>query len=157
MVDENVIVPEEKPLGMAESFLMRASKKLSEAEGYLAGPLPNRPESISASQECIELSIKAVFLLLKAKYPKRHWFKDEEFEELLERVPEELKHLDFLRLFLCSKFWSAFYDVAKYGDEKLGVGPEKLFKREEAELAIRHARECFHVADRLHSYMRHNA
>ena len=84
--------------------------------------------------------MKAMFLLLRAEYPRRHWFKDEEFEVLLDKVPEKLQHLDFPRLFLYSKFWSGFYETAKYGDEKLGVGPEKLFRREEAELALRHAR-----------------
>jgi hypothetical protein len=40
---------------MAESFLKRASKKLGEAEGHLKQL--NYPESISSSQECIELSV----------------------------------------------------------------------------------------------------
>ncbi|MDI6813773.1 MAG: HEPN domain-containing protein [Desulfitobacteriaceae bacterium] len=132
----------EKSLNLAESFLKRAYKKLGEAEGYLKPAVSNCPESISASQECIELSVKAMFLLLMAEYPKRHWFKDEEFEALLEKVPEKLRHLDFPRLFLYSKFWMGFYETAKYGDEKLGVGPERLFRKEEAELALRHAREC---------------
>jgi hypothetical protein len=37
------------------------------------------------------------------------------------------------RLFLYSKFWGAFYETAKSGDERLGVGPEKLFRKEEAQ------------------------
>ena len=153
---ERVAVPE-KCLSMAESFLKRAFKKLDEAEGYVKSAVPNCPESISASQECIELSIKTMFLLLVAEYPKRHWFKDEEFEALFGKVPEKLQYLDFPRLFLYSKFWSGFYEIAKYGDEKLGVGPEKLLRKEEAELALRHARECWQAAERLHSYAKYGS
>ena len=151
-----IVVPE-RSLAMAESFLRRASKKLSEAEGHLRPPMPNCPESISASQESIECSFKAMFLLLKEEYPKRHWFRDEELEALFERIPEELHYLDFPRLFLYSKFWAGFRETAKYGDERLGVGPEKLFRKEEAELALGHAKECFMAAQRLRDYVRHRA
>lgn len=145
----------EKSLSMAESFLKRASKKLGEAEGHLKQL--NYPESISSSQECIELSVKAMFLLLTSEYPKRHTFKDEEFEELFKRIPEKLRYLDFPRLFLYSKFWGTFYETAKYGDERLGVGPEKLFGKEEAELALKHARECRYAAEVLLNYVKQGA
>jgi HEPN domain-containing protein len=149
MGGEHVTVPE-KSLSMAESFLKRARKKLGEAEEHLKQM--NYPESVSSSQECIELSIKAMFLLLMAEYPKRHTFRDEEFEKLFEKVPEELRYLDFPRLFLYSKFWGGFYEAAKYGDERLGVGPERLFRKEEAELALKHAGECRLAADILLSH-----
>jgi len=67
-----------------------------------------------------------MFLLLTAEYPKKHRFRDEEFEALFEKVLKKLRYLDFPRLFLYSKFWSSFYETAKYGDERLGVGPEKM-------------------------------
>jgi HEPN domain-containing protein len=149
---ERLSVPE-KSINIAESFLRRAFKKQREAEEHLKQL--NYPESISSSQECIELSIKAMFLLLTAEYPKRHAFRDEEFEALFEKVPEELRYLDFPRLFLYSKFWGAFYEAAKYGDERLGVGPEKLFRKEEAELALMHAGECRQAAERLFSYVKY--
>jgi HEPN domain-containing protein len=145
----------EKSLHMAESFLSRASHKIDEAEEHLKWM--RYPESISSSQECIELSIKAMFLLLTADYPKRHIFKDEEFEALFEKVPKELSYLEFPRLFLCSKFWSSLYEVAKYGDERLGVGPEKLFGKEEAELALTHAKKCWSATQTLLSYVKRKA
>jgi HEPN domain-containing protein len=141
------MVVSDKSMSMAESFLRRARNKLSEAEGHLN--YANYPESISSSQECIELSIKAMFLLLKGEYPKKHKFEDEEFEALFKKVPEELRYFNFPKLFLYSKFWSNFYEVAKYGDERLGVGPEKLFEKEEAELALKHAKECELAAQTL--------
>jgi HEPN domain-containing protein len=75
--------------GPAESFLKRALKKESEAEDHLRNL--NYAESVPSSQECIELSIKAMFLLLTAEYPKGHIFKDEELEALFEKIPDKLR------------------------------------------------------------------
>lgn len=125
---------------MADSFARRASHKEEEAQANLK--MSNIPESISASQECIELSIKAIFLLLTDKYPKKHEFEEDEYVHLLKKVPKQIQFLNFGRLFILSKFWSNFYTVAKYGNEKFGIGPEKLFNKEEAELALKHAKEC---------------
>jgi len=143
----------EKSIEMAESFLRRAKNKLEEAKSHLNSF--NYPESISASMECIELSIKAIFLLLQEEYPKRHEFKDEEFMKILEKVPKELEYLNFPRLFLISKFWLNLYTVAKYGQENFGIGPEKLFKKDEAELALKHAEECKHAASMLESHVKY--
>jgi len=90
-----------------------------------------------------------VFLLLTDSYPKKHEFKDEEFEPLLDKVPADLRYYNFPRLYLLHKLWSGFYTVAKYGYDKVGTGPEKLFQKEEAELAIKHAEDCRRVADML--------
>jgi len=138
---------------MAESFLKRARSKLDEAKGYLESY--HYPESISASQECIELSIKAIFMLLQEKYPKKHEFSEEEFEAILKKISDKLKYLDFHKLYLYSKFWLSFYTVAKYGLEKIGVGPEKLFEKEEAGLALKHADKCYYGASQLRNYMKH--
>jgi len=104
---------DKKSIEMADSFLKRAWHKLDEAEIHLKSF--HYPESISASQEVIELSIKAIFLLLTGKYPKKHEFKEEEFENILNKVPEKLKYLNFPKLYLYHRFWSSFYTVAKYG------------------------------------------
>jgi hypothetical protein len=63
--------------------------------------------------------------------------------------------LEFPKLYLYLKFWSTFYTVAKYGLEKIGVGPEKLFGKEEAELALKHADKCYYAASVLKSYVEH--
>ncbi|RLG66985.1 MAG: hypothetical protein DRO11_10675 [Methanobacteriota archaeon] len=143
----------QKNIEMAESFLKRAGHKLDEAKEHLKSS--HYPESISASQECIELSIKAIFMLLQKEYPKKHEFKEEAFEAVLKKIPEKLKYLDFHKLYLYSKFWLSFYIVAKYGLEKIGVGPEKLFEKEEAELALKHADKCYYGASQLRNYMKH--
>jgi len=53
---------------MAESFLNGAWNKSDEAKEHLKKF--NYPESISASH--VELSIKAIFILLQEKYPKKY-------------------------------------------------------------------------------------
>jgi HEPN domain-containing protein len=148
-------VKNKKTIKMAESFLKRAWNKLDEAKNQLKSY--RYPESLSASQECIEMSIKGIFLLLQEKYPKKHEFEEEEFVALLEKVPKnpEFEYLNFPQLYLFSKFWSNFYTVAKYGYEKLGIGPEKLFEKEEAELALKHADKCLHAANRLENYLKY--
>lgn len=143
-----------KSIDMAESFLKRARNKLDEARLELKNW--HHAESISASQECIELSMKAIFLLLIESYPRRHEFKDEDFEPLLDKIPEDMKkYHNFPRLYLLHKLWSDFYGVSKYGYEKFGLGPEKLFQKEEAELAIKHAEECKRAGDALLSRVKY--
>jgi HEPN domain-containing protein len=143
---------EEKSINMAESFLHRAWNKLDEAGKHLKKF--NYSESISASQECIELSVKAIFLLFQKEYPRKHEFREEEFENILKMIPAKLKYLDIAKVYLYSKFWLQFYTVAKYGLEKLGIGADKLFGKEKAELALKHADRCRSVASQLLDYKR---
>ena len=144
---------QKKSIELAESYLKRALNKQMESRDHLAGY--RFAESVSASQECIELSIKAVFLLLDLESPKEHKFTEEQFRELIRRVPAKLTHRDFAKVYLYSMFWSTFYTVAKYGLEKVQAGPDKLFEKEEAELALKHAQRCRDAAADLANYVRH--
>lgn len=94
----------------------------------------------------MEFSIKAIFLYLEERYSKTHEFSDEQFMKILEKIPKDYQHYNFPRLLLLTRFWSRFYQTAKYGNEKLGVGPEKLFKESEAKLALEHANDCHSAA-----------
>ena len=134
-------------LEQAQSFLIRASNKLDEAKSQLQKF--NCAESVSSSQECIELSIKAGFLILGEDFPRAHKFKEQDFIKLLSNIPKELQFYNFPRLYLLSDFWSKFYLVPKYGLEKLEVGPDRLFKDKEANLAFEHAKECYSASDAL--------
>ena len=80
-------------------------------------------------------------------------FNEEKFEAILKKIPEKLKHLDFHKLYLYSKFWLSFYTVAKY---ERGSWTEKLFEKEEAELALKHVRRCYEGANQLKNYMEHS-
>lgn len=138
---------------LAESYVKRAWNKCNEAEESLKRI--HYAESVSASQECIELSLKAIFLLLEAKHSKRHQFSEGDFERIIEKIPEKLRHLELPKLYLYSRFWSSFYTTAKYGLGKIGVGPEKLFEKEEADLALKHAQDCRNAASQLENYLKH--
>lgn len=132
--------------GQAESWLGRANHKLEEA-GVQLKQKYNYSESVSASQECIELSIKAIFSIAEVKFTKEHEIKEEEFKNLLDKIHQDLKTIyNYPRIYFLSKFWSYFYITAKYGLEKLKIGSDKLFEEEEADLALKHARECYNAS-----------
>lgn len=136
---------------LAESWLKRASNKLDEGKHCIEKW--KYAEAISAFQECIELSIKAIFLLLTDKYRKNHRFDEKEFKEVLEKIPSSLDNLEFHKLYLYSIFWSNFYTIAKYGLENFGIGAEKLFEKEEVDLALKHADKCFFAVNQLKIYL----
>ena len=143
-----------KQIDMAISFLSRAGNKLEEAK--TSQKAMHNPESISSSTECIEMSLKAIFLLVTETYPKGHEFSEAEFEVALAKMPEQLEFMNFGRLYLLHKLWSTFDSVAKYGFDTFGVGPEKVFQKDEAALAIKHAEECRHAGDALLNWVRYS-
>jgi len=140
--------------GQAESWLRRANHKLEEAEVQLKQKY-NYSESVSASQECIDLSIKAIFSIVEVEFIKEHKIKEVEFKSLLDKIPQDLKNIyNYPRIYLLSKFWSYFYITAKYGLEKLKIGADKVFKEEEADLALKHARECHNASRAFYDKLR---
>lgn len=54
------------------------------------------------------------------------------------------------RVIFLSYFWYNFHTLAKYGINN--IPPDKLFKKEEAELALKHAKYCVEVANGLLIY-----
>jgi HEPN domain-containing protein len=63
----------------------------------------------------------------------------------LEKIPEKLKYINYGRVFHLACFWAKFYEIAKYGDTRLGVSMNNLFTKEDANLVIKHAEECFNA------------
>lgn len=136
---------------LAESWLKRAKNKLDEGRQSL--DKWRYAEAVSSFQECIEFSIKSISLLLLDKYSKDHKFDEKEFKEILDNIPDTLQNLEFHKLYLYSKFWGNFYTIAKYGLENFGIGAEKLFEKEEVELAQKHADKCYSAAYQLKNYL----
>jgi len=165
--EEWVKMDEKKSQEFAESFVRRAETRLEEAKRYLEGYYPNYPESISASQECMEFSIKAIFLMLLNRYPRKHQITKSEFSEVIKKIDEisinkkqellqwRIDIENFPKLYLYSEFWQKFYTVVKYGDEELGIPAEKLFSKEEADLAVKHAENCKELASALRNYFKY--
>jgi len=111
-------------------------------------------ESVAASQRSIELSLKSMFTILGVTYYERHKehrISENVFGNLMKQFPVGLEddHSRLPRLLLLEQFWAEFRSVAHYGFETLRVPQSKLFERAEAELALRHAEECYNVASRL--------
>lgn len=123
----------------AEGYLTRARGRLSDAESALEGW--RLDVSISNAIESIEFAAKAAFHILGTEYRREHNFSAEHVAAFIEKVPERAQSSQWPRLLMLSDFWSNLYGRAKYGTENLGVPASDLFKREEAELALSHARE----------------
>ena len=106
-------------------------------------------DSVRASQTCIELSAKSMYVLLEVEFKKNHKLVEAEYRQLMEKIPQSLSYVNFPRVLLFANFWAEFYTKAKYGLEKLQVPPTKLFERQEAELALKHAEECYYAGSQL--------
>lgn len=130
---------------LVNGFLDRASNKLSDSRVLLEGRV-RYAEAVSAAQESMELSAKAVFLLLSPSHPRTHEFSEESFLAVIDGVPAELRYHNFPRLFVLNRFWSIFYTTAKYGLEAIGTPAKDLFQRPEAELAVAHANSWYLAA-----------
>lgn len=137
----------------AESFLRRARTKLDEGKEQLQKC--NYAESVSASQESIEFSVKTLFLVCSVNFPKSHEVKELPFAKLIARIPAAACNVyNFPRVLLLARFWHGFYLVAKYGFEELKVGADKLLKKEEAELATKHAQEAYDACNFVYQQIR---
>lgn len=113
-------------------------------------------ESVQASQESIELSIKTILSLLAIEFPTSHEWKSEgkQFENIaiqikegktVERLKEaSLYNVRLPRLLFIFNFWGQFNTVAKYGYEKgdLASARDLFIFDDEAKLALKHANEC---------------
>jgi HEPN domain-containing protein len=147
---------------MIEGWIDKASNQLQAAKDH-SKSLYRYSEAIEAAQECIELSVKSVLSLLGIKFSPSHgWEQDKkQFADIAAQVQEKqlmerlaAQYLDHIvnlpRLLFLVNFWAQFYITAKYGFEAGHLAPAKdLFKKEEADLAVQHAEECYQVASHL--------
>lgn len=113
-------------------------------------------ESVQASQESIELSVKTILSLLEIEFPTSHEWKPEskpfdkiasqiKERKIIERIEEvRLYNLRLPRLLFIFNFWGQFNTVAKYGYEKgdLASARDLFIFDDEAKLALKHANEC---------------
>jgi len=132
----------------------KASKQLRIADECLKRN--EYSESVQASQESIELSIKTILSLLAIEFPTSHEWKPEskQFEniaiqirdrKIVERIDDaHLYNLRLPRLLFIFNFWGQFNTVAKYGYEKgdLASARDLFIFDDEAKLAFKHANEC---------------
>ncbi len=147
---------------MIEGWIDKASNQLQVARDDLESRTRDS-EAIEAAQECIELSVKAILSMLDIKYPPKHWWDQEKKDldniagqiqqrQLQDRLAAQyLEHTIRLpRLLFLVNFWAQFYTTAKYGFHVHDLAPaQDLFRKQEAELAVGHAEECYRAASEL--------
>ena len=137
----------EKRAEMAGGYLRTAYSSKDDAKRHLEAG--HYSDSVRASQICIELASKSMYILLNVQFKTEHKLREAEYERLISEIPEGLNYINFSRVFLFANFWAEFYTKAKYGLETLQVPPDKLFEKGEAELALKHADECYYAASKL--------
>ena len=145
-----------------EGWIDKASNQLQTAERHLS-TRTQYSESIQASQECVELAVKAILAILNIEFPLSHEWKPDkkEFAGIARQIQERQLLLKLEKLYIDStvrlprllflmNFWAQFYITAKYGFESEYLASAKdLFGKEEAELAVHHAKECLTAANLL--------
>jgi len=139
---------------MIEGWIDKAGNQLQAAKYHLKSYY-RCSESIEASQECVELSVKSILSLLEIEYHLSHGWNREQFSSIAEQIQKKqlLEKLTaqnlynssrLPRLLLLANFWAQFYLPAKYGFEAGYLAPaQDLFTKQEAELAVQHAEECY--------------
>ncbi len=145
---------------MIEGWIDKASNQLQVAREHLKS-YTRSSEVIQAGQESIELSVKSILTLLDVQFSPTHGWTRGQFEAIAKqiysrRLPEKLagqnlQHAIRLpRLLLLANFWAQFYLPAKYGFEAGYLAPaQDLFAKDEADLAVKHAEECYRAASHV--------
>lgn len=130
---------------MAKSYLRQAKARLEDAkEAFLES---NYPYAVRLSQECVELSLKAVLKAVGIEYPKIHDVSDVMFE-VKDRFPEWFKaEMDFL----CesSRVLVKKRELSLYGGEEAFLTPEEVIDEKDAEDATARAEKTYGLCERL--------
>lgn len=147
-----------------KNLIEKAKESLSDAEEGLKGYPVSYSNIIGHCQSAIELSGKAVFKIMGLDFPKNHQLLFDRKKEpkevrvvtkqlLQKEFPKDFVYRkDIPRLVFLTYFWHGFYTLAKYGLAELNIPPDKLFKEEDAKLALEHAKLCVSVANNLLFY-----
>jgi len=130
---------------IAQSYLKQAGARLSDAEdAYKEG---NHPYAVRLSQECVELSLKAVLKAVGIEYPKVHDVSDillsvkQRFPEWFQR---ELNYLSESSKILVKKRGLSFY-----GGEEAFLSPDEVIGKEDAKDAVERAGKAFTLCRKL--------
>lgn len=132
-------------LKVAKSYLRQAQARLEDAVEALADG--NYPYAVRLSQECLELSLKAVLKAVGIDYPKVHDVSDV-LVEVEERFPGWFRaELDFLRR--SSKVLAKMREISLYGGEEAFLTPEEVISKEDADDAVKRATKAYELCDKL--------
>ncbi|MGB9716997.1 MAG: HEPN domain-containing protein [Thermoproteota archaeon] len=130
---------------IAQSYLKQAEARLSDAEDACRDG--NHPYAVRLSQECVELSLKAVLKAVGIEYPKVHDVSDV-LLSVKQRFPEwfqeELNYLSESSKILVKKREASFY-----GGEEAFLSPDEVIGEEDSKDAVERAEKVFSLCGRL--------
>jgi len=132
-------------LRIAEAYLRQAEARLKDAkEAY---PEKNYPYSVRLSQECTELSLKAVLKAVGIEYPKVHDVSDV-LTDIRQRFPAWFQaEIGFLSE--SSKILVKKREPSLYGGEEEFLSPEDVMNKNDAEDALKRAEKTFELCRKL--------
>lgn len=146
----------DRDIRYCQNQLSKAKRKRRQAENRLeknSSTVISYSNIISDCQQCIELCGKVLFVLVGEDPPKEHGLDFENGQRVLRsEFPERFnRETDIARVIFITQLWEEFYTIAKYGDENYSIPADDLFEREDAELAVSHAKFCYRVTSELYN------
>jgi len=134
-----------RSIKVGKSFLRQARARLEDAKD--ASAEANYPYAVRLSQECVELSLKAVLKLVGIDYPKIHDVSDV-LVEVKDRFPNWFKaEIDFLRD--SSKILVKKREPSLYGSEEAFLSPDEVMNKDDAEDAVMRAEKIYKLCENL--------
>jgi len=132
---------------MARSYLSQAEIRIRMAE--IAFERQNYPYVVRQSQEAVELSLKAALRLIGIEPPRWHDV-GPILRRFRERFPEWFRnHIE--ELAFISRQLRREREPSMYGDEELGIPPNELYTRYDAQIALNWARRVYELCRRLYN------
>lgn len=134
-----------RSIRVARSFLRQAGARLEDAEDALGEA--NHPYAVRLSQECVELSLKAVLRSVGIEYPKVH-----EVSYVLEEVGERFPgwfRVEIGYMAESSRLLFKKREPSLYGNEEALLPPDGVMSEEDARDATQRADKTFHLCERL--------
>ena len=132
-------------LEMAKSYERQAQERLRHAREALGDG--NYPYVVRQSQEAVELLLKAALRAAGIEPPKWHDV-GPVLRKNAERFPEWFQK-EIPRLARISRRLRREREPSVYGDEEMGVPPDELYFREDAEEALEMAEYTYRVVSKL--------
>ncbi len=132
-------------LKIAKSYLRQAKARLKDAKEAMQEK--NNPYAVRLSQECVELSLKAVLKAVGIEYPKIHDVSDV-LIEIKDRFPEWFKaNIEFL----CesSRILVKKREISLYGGEEAFLSPDEVIDKADAEDATTRAEKTYSLCEKL--------
>ena len=134
-----------KSLRVAKSYLRQAKARLEDALDAVQEE--NYPYAVRLSQECVELSLKAVLKAVGIEYPKVHEVSPV-LSEIRGRFPDWFRtEIDFLSE--SSKLLFKKREPSLYGDEESLTPPNEVMDRKDAEDATNRAKKTYNLCEKL--------